>query len=112
MIGKGPKQERETIINFNEESDKASVWTASEVVYRRLIKLGYTPSEDNQRSAVFEMPKRDVKLPRPKRVMSEARREKIRESLKAKRNTPTLPFLPTSGTSFDDAKPGLKYNGV
>jgi hypothetical protein len=35
----------------------------------------------------------------------EARREKIRESLKAKRNTPTLPFLPTSGTSLDDAKP-------
>ena len=41
MIGKGPKQDRETIINFNEESDKASVWTASEVVYRRLIKLAH-----------------------------------------------------------------------
>jgi hypothetical protein len=105
MIGKGPKQDRETIINFNEESDKASVWTASEVVYRRMLKLGYTPSQDNERSAVFELPKRDIKLPRPKRVMSEARREKIRESLKAKRNTPTLPVLPTSGTSLDDAKP-------
>jgi hypothetical protein len=105
MIGKGPKQDRETIINFNEESDKASVWTASEVVYRRMLKLGYTPSQDNERSAVFELPKRDVKLPRPKRVMSEARREKIKESLKAKRNTPTLSVLPTSGTSLDDAKP-------
>jgi hypothetical protein len=105
MIGKGPKQDRETIINFNEGSDTASIWTASEVVYRRMVKLGYMPSQDNERSAVFELPKRDVKLPRPKRVMSEARREKIRESLKAKRNTPTLPVLPTSGTSLDDAKP-------
>jgi hypothetical protein len=104
MNGKGPKHERETIINFNEESDKASIWTASEVVYRRLLKLGYVPSQDNERSAVFEMLKRDVKLPRPKRVMSEARRQKIKESLKAKRMYPSLPVLPTSGTSLDDAK--------
>jgi hypothetical protein len=34
------------------------------------------PSQDSERLAVFEMPKRDVKLPRPKRVMSEARRER------------------------------------
>ena len=105
MKGKGPKNERETIINFNEESDKASIWTASEVVYRRLLKLGYVPSQDNERSAVFEMLKRDVTLPRPKRVMSEARRQKIKESLKAKRGGGTLPVLPTSGTSLDDAKP-------
>jgi hypothetical protein len=104
MKGKGPKHERETILNFNEESDTASIWTASEVVYRRLLKLGYAPSQDNERSAVFEMLKRDVKLPRPKRVMSEARRQKIKESLQAKRGGGTLPVLPTSGTSLDDAK--------
>lgn len=103
MTGKGPKHERETIINFNEEDDTASIWTASEVVYRRLKKLGYLPSQDNERSSVFEMPKRDVKLPRPKRLMSEAQRGKIKESLKAKRNGGTLPVLPTSGTSLDDA---------
>jgi hypothetical protein len=105
MKGKGPKHERETIINFNEEDATASIWTASEVVYRRLMKLGYMPSQDNERSAVFEMPKRDVKLPRPKRAMSEERREKIKESLQAKRNGGTLPVLPTSGTSLDAAKP-------
>ena len=54
MTGRGPKHERETIINFNEESDTASIWTASEVVYRRLKKLGYMPAQDNERSAVFE----------------------------------------------------------
>jgi len=105
MKGKGPKYERETIINFNEESDKASIWTASEVVYRRLVKMGYVPSQDNERSAVFELPKRDVKLPRPKRVMSEARRQKIKESLKAKRGRGSLPVWPTSGTSLDNVKP-------
>jgi hypothetical protein len=67
MTGKGSKHERGTIINFNEESDTASIWAASEVVYRRLKKLGYMPSRDNERSAVFEMLKRDIKLPRPKR---------------------------------------------
>jgi hypothetical protein len=104
MKGKGPKYERETIISFNEESDTASIWTASEVVYRRLLKMGYTPIQDNERSAVFEMLKRDVKLPRPKRIMNEARRETIKASLKARRIYPTLRVLPTSGTSLDDAK--------
>src|SRR5262245_33591694 len=104
MKDKGPKYERETIINLNEESDTASIWTANEVVYRRLMKLGYIPSQHNERSAVFKLPKRDIKLPRPKRVMSEARREKIKESLKAKRIYPTLALLPTSGTSLDDVK--------
>jgi len=104
MTGRGPKHERETIINFNEESDTASIWTASEVVYRRLKKLGYMPAQDNERSAVFEMPKRDIKLPRPRRLISAARREKIRESLKAWRNGGTLAVLPTSGSSLDDAK--------
>jgi hypothetical protein len=58
MKGKGLRQERETIINFNEESDIASIWTASKIVCRRLKKLGYVSLQDNERSAVFEMPKR------------------------------------------------------
>jgi hypothetical protein len=82
MEGKGIRAERETIINFNEEDDEASIWTASETVYRRLIKLGYIPHKDNERSAVFKMPKRDIRLPRPKR--QEAQREagkRMREAI-------------------------------
>lgn len=41
MQGKSIRGERETIINFNEEDATASVWTASETVYRHLMKLGY-----------------------------------------------------------------------
>jgi hypothetical protein len=104
MTGKGSKRERETIINFNEESETASIWTASEVIHRRLLKLGYMPSQDNERSAVFEIPKRDIKLPRPKRTMSEAQRQKLTAMRGAKRNRGTLPILPFTGSSLDDAK--------
>ena len=75
MKGKGPRSERETIINFNEEDETASIWTASETVYRRLMKLGYQPASESDRSATFKMPKRDIKLPRPKRQATEAQRQ-------------------------------------
>lgn len=77
MKGKGTREERETIINFNEKDGTASIWTASEAVYRQLLKRGYFPVEDGERHAVFEMPKRDVKLPRPKRQASEAQRQAV-----------------------------------
>ena len=35
MTPKGPRSERETIINFNEEDDMVSIWTASQPLYRR-----------------------------------------------------------------------------
>ncbi len=83
MKGKGIKQERETIIAFNEADPSASVWTASESVYRRLKKQGYEPIENNERSARFEIPKRDIKLPRPK---SEKRSQIARRRAEASKN--------------------------
>jgi len=66
MKGNGPRHERETVIRFDEEDSVANIWTASESVYRQLKKRGYFPTEDNERSASFEVPKQDLKLPRPK----------------------------------------------
>jgi hypothetical protein len=68
MKGKGLRGERETIINFNEEEATASIWTASETVYRRLLKrLGRQYlTEDAERHAVFTFPKQFIRLPRPK----------------------------------------------
>ncbi len=83
MRGQGIRAERETVICFNEEDALASIWTASETVYRRLRKLGYVPTEDNDRSAKFEMPKRDIKLPRPK---SEKRSQLARQRSGASQN--------------------------
>ena len=77
MKGKGPKHERETTINFNEEEDVASVWTASETTYRRLLKrLGRKYlTEDGERHAEFRFPVSFIQLPRPKRQATEAQRE-------------------------------------
>ena len=85
MKGKGIRSERETVIRFDEEDSLANIWTASESVYRQLKKRGYYPTEDNDRSASFVMPKRDIKLPRPK---SEKRSQVSRERAKALGNTP------------------------
>ena len=70
MKASGPRTERETIVNFNEEESTASIWTASEVVYRRLIKQLGTESllEDGERHAIFELPKAWIKLPRQRKV--------------------------------------------
>jgi len=81
MEGKGQRFERETIITFNEAESSASVWTASETVYRRLKNLGYVPTEDNERSAVFEIPKAVVRVlkPRVKRELTERQREALKK---------------------------------
>jgi hypothetical protein len=80
MTGKGPKLERETIINWNEGEATASIWTASQTVYRRLLKrLGRAYlTEDGERHAVFIFPIEFIQLPRPKKRVSEARREAAR----------------------------------
>jgi hypothetical protein len=68
MKGKGPRDERETIINFNEADPYASIWTASEPMYRKLLKLGYEPIEGSDRSATFEVPKRLVSVRKPRKI--------------------------------------------
>jgi len=80
MKAKGLRQERETIIKFNDAEDIASVWTASQTVYRALTKKGYSPVQDHGRSASFEIPKGDIRLPRPKRKLTP---EQMRTRLKA-----------------------------
>ena len=77
MKGHGPKHERETIINFNEEEATASIWTASETVYRRLLKrLGQEYlAVDGERHAEFRFPVAFIQLPRPKKQPTEAQRE-------------------------------------
>ncbi len=70
MKGKGPRYERETSITFNEEDETAQIWTFSEPMYRKLIKMGFSPSEDNERSASFTVPKKCVSI-RKLRVMTD-----------------------------------------
>jgi len=60
----GPGYEREVIILLNDDDDKATLWTSSMPYYRRMLKRGFTPIEDGERHALFEFPKKSVKLPR------------------------------------------------
>ncbi len=62
----GPGTERETIIQFSDGDDNASIWTASQTVYNRLVKRKWFPSEDGERHAIFVIPKSRIKLPTQK----------------------------------------------
>jgi len=85
MKGKGIKQERETVIAFNEADDSASIWTASEPVYRKLKKQGYIPGENDGRSATFVIPKKCVSFRKPV-ILSKERLAASRKALIAARN--------------------------
>jgi hypothetical protein len=78
MRGKGPKIERETIIRFDEVNPTADVWTASESIYRKLLKQGHVPKEDGERSATFEVPKRSVAI-RTRKVLTDKQREVLKK---------------------------------
>ena len=79
MKGMGPREERETIIRFDDDSEMAEIWTASEVVYRRLKKRGFQPIEDDERHALFSFVKKAVRLPTKPRIVSEARKKAMSE---------------------------------
>ena len=85
MKGKGPRIERETTITFNEVEETALIGTASQPMYRRLKKMGHCPSEDNERSASFVIPKKCVSFRKPV-IMSKERLAASRKALKAARN--------------------------
>ncbi len=94
MKGQGIRLERETTITFNEVEGTASIWTASEPMYRKLKKLGFYPVEDRDRSATFSIPKKCVSI-RMQVVISEERKAKLRQRGQAlQREYPTLPVLP------------------
>lgn len=95
MKAKGERIERETMITWNEMDDAAYIWTASDSVYRQLLKRGYHPTEDGERHAQFEVAKRDIKLPRRKRKMSPEQRERLKSTgFSRKSHTGTAPKGP------------------
>ena len=69
MTPKGPRSERETVINFNEEDETATIWTASGPMDRRFRKLGLEVIEEGDRHTMFKCLRSQVKVQRP-RVLS------------------------------------------
>jgi hypothetical protein len=105
--GTGSRLENETVIIFNDLEGDAVVDTASPAVYRRLVKLGYVATSGNEHRARFVVPKRDVRLPRPRRAASEAQRRSLQKAgFKSRTHapgpfpaqTPSDPATDTSGT--------------
>jgi hypothetical protein len=66
MTPKGPRSERETVINFNEEEETATIWTASGPMDKRFRKLGLEVIEEGDRHTVFRCLKSQVKVRRLK----------------------------------------------
>ena len=85
MKGRGPRQERETTIHFNEVELTASIWTASEPMYRKLLKLGYKPTEESDRSATFHVPKKLVAV-RKIRKITDAHRKRLAQKARSLRS--------------------------
>lgn len=92
MKGMGPRIERETIINFNEAEETVSVWTASDMVYRKLLKLCWKIVESGERHAIFEAPKQQVRLTKPRvpRALSPKQLQTLQELHEKQRKKPSL----------------------
>jgi hypothetical protein len=97
MTPKGPRSERETVINFNEEEKTATIWTASGPMGRRLRKLGLEVIEEGERHTVFKCLRFQVKV-RRSRVLSPQQLEAAREKAKRMRQGPST----GNGLSADD----------
>lgn len=78
------KYEKETIINYNEESNKAIVYTCSQITIRKLDKLCeqfpdyYKILKKDKDSKTYEMPKKLHQFRKP-RILTEEQRKKKRE---------------------------------
>ena len=81
--------ERETILNFNEGEDVATVYTHNRALRRKLEKLAADRPEDcklhrisrDGLAAEYYLPKKWIKISPPRQI-SQAQREKMRERAK------------------------------
>ena len=72
------KIEQETSIVFNAEENTAIVWSANPVMQRQFVKLGISGTPVGP-GLQYEVPKRWVKIGRPRQV-SDERRKAMRQS--------------------------------
>lgn len=83
-----PKEERETIITYNEAEPTASVYTMNGALIRKLDGLAQTRPDDARRvknypdgAQEYEVPKKWVKIS-PPRVYSEEQKHAMEERLR------------------------------
>ena len=85
------KEEKETIINFNEDEVTSTIYTCSKKVWNKCDKAGYKlintglDSDGNVISKTYETKKKNISL-RKQRVLSDEHKEKLRERAKVMRS--------------------------
>ncbi len=79
--------EQETIINFNKAEDIAHIFTYEKTWQQHLEKrLGLKPTMDNGYSGrSYELLKKLMRLPQPKKRLSEATKQRLADNLAAAR---------------------------
>ncbi len=85
------KEEKETIINFNEENDTATVYSCDQKVWNKCEKNGYKlidtclDSDGNVISKSYETDKKQISFRRP-RILSDEYRVLLKERVGKMRN--------------------------
>ena len=98
--------EKETIINFNEGEDMASIFTYNKVWQRHLEKrLGLKPVMDNGCGGKeYEIPKKRIKPPRAPVKLSAEARAKLTKRMKDMSQKRSLPSKTTAATAKSDTE--------
>lgn len=76
------REEQETIIRFDEATKEAELYTASPIVYRRMIKRGFKAEVLDNKSWTFSIPRKAVRLPSKPRQLSKELKAKMSERAK------------------------------
>jgi hypothetical protein len=101
MRPNGPRSERETVINFNEEEETATIWTASGSMDRRLRKLGLEVIEEGDRHTVFKCLKSQVKIRRLK-VFSADYKASLSNRMRLARQTQVITTAKRASRGFPE----------
>lgn len=85
-------EERETIITFDETNADAVIFTYNKAWQKQLEqKLGIKPSMNNGFGGKeYQVPKKRIRMPQPKRTLSPEQREKLVERLAQQRRQKSI----------------------
>jgi len=84
------KYEKETIINYNDESKKATIYTCNQALQNKLLKLckdcpdDYKIISEDESSKTFETQKNLISFSK-RRLLTEEQKEKLRNRLEKAR---------------------------
>jgi len=86
VVGYCPKEERETVLRFDETVALGYIWSASRPFWAKMERLGIAPISSNSHSRSYRVPKRQIVVRKAStKTMSEEQKKAAAERLKAVR---------------------------